>query len=61
METALAELGERIGQAGDGLRNTAADSVAADLYEAQRHLRTARRRLADAADGLAAVQSDDAS
>ncbi len=54
METALTELGQRIVMAGDGLRDTPADGVSVDLYEAERHLRSARRRLSDAAENLAA-------
>ncbi len=53
METAMVELGQRIVTAGDGLRNTSADGVAMDLYEAERHLRSARRRLSEAAENLA--------
>ncbi|WP_318387340.1 hypothetical protein [Microbacterium maritypicum] len=54
IETALAELADRVAAAGDALRDTSADSVAVDLYEAERHLRTARRRITAAADSLTA-------
>lgn len=48
LETAVHELGERITAAADGLLGTQNEDVAVDLYEVERSLRMARRRLAKA-------------
>ncbi len=52
LETALRELAERIAAGADGLMGTPNEDVASDLYDAERSLRTARRRLMRASDGL---------
>ena len=53
LETAIRELSERITLAADELVGTKAEDVALDLYEVERSLKTAQRRIARAADGLA--------
>lgn len=46
--TALENLAERVTAAADRHAGTPRDDIAADLYEVERALRTARRRLAKA-------------
>lgn len=53
LETAIRELSERITLAADELVGTKQEDVALDLYEVERSLKTAQRRIARAADGLA--------
>jgi hypothetical protein len=53
LETAIRELSERITLAADELVGTKEEDVALDLYEVERSLKTAQRRIARAADGLA--------
>ena len=53
LETAIRELIERITLAADELVGTKEEDVALDLYEGERSLKTAQRRIARAADGLA--------
>ena len=52
LETAIHELGQRITLAADGLLGTKNEDVAVDLYEVERSLRMARRRIVKASDGL---------
>jgi hypothetical protein len=52
LETAVHELGERITAAADGLLGTRNEDVAVDLYEVERSLRMARRRLVKAGENL---------
>ena len=52
IETAVQELGERLVASADELLGTINEHVAVDLYEVDRSLRMARRRLSKAADGL---------
>lgn len=52
ISTALNELSDRITNAADDLLGGPEEGVAVDLYEVDRSLRTARRRLDTAADGL---------
>lgn len=52
LETAVQELGQRITLAADGLLGTRNEDVAVDLYEVERSLRMARRRLVKAGDTL---------
>ena len=53
LETAIREMSERITLAADELVGTKEEDVALDLYEVERSLKTAQRRIARAADGLA--------
>ena len=53
LETAIRELSERITLAAYELVGTKEEDVALDLYEVERSLKTAQRRIARAADGLA--------
>ena len=46
------ELGERITAAADGLLGTRNEDVSVDLYEVERSLRMARRRIIKAGEGL---------
>jgi len=52
LETAIRELSDRITAAADELIGTAEEDVALDLYEVERSLRTAQRRISRAASGL---------
>ncbi|MFQ3314981.1 MAG: hypothetical protein ACI91U_000468 [Candidatus Poriferisodalaceae bacterium] len=52
IETAVQELGERLVASADELLGTINENVAVDLYEEDRSLRMARRRLSKAAEGL---------
>ncbi len=52
LETAIRELRERITAAADELVGTSDEDVAVDLYDVERSLRTAERRIIKAADGL---------
>lgn len=52
LETAIRELRERITAAADELVGTRDEDVAVDLYDVERSLRTAERRIIKAADGL---------
>jgi|TARA_B110000438_G_scaffold63851_1_gene64375 hypothetical protein len=52
IETAVQELGERLVASADELLGTVNENVAVDLYEVDRSLRMARRRLSKAAEGL---------
>ena len=52
LETAIRELRERIAAAADELVGTRDEDVAVDLYDVERSLRTAERRIIKAADGL---------
>ena len=49
LETAIRELTERITAAADELMGTPGEDVAIDLYDVERSLRTAQRRLSKAA------------
>ena len=53
LETDIRELSERIALAADELVGSKEEDVALDLYEVERSLKTAQRRIARAADGLA--------
>ncbi len=53
LETAIRELSERITVAADELVGTKQEDVALDLYDVERSLKTAQRRIARAAQGLA--------
>ena len=53
LETAIRELSERITVAADELVGTMQEGVALDLYDVERSLKTAQRRIARAAQGLA--------
>ena len=59
LETAIRELSERITIAADELVGTKEEDVAIDLYEVERSLRTAQRRIARAAGGLAITKGHD--
>ena len=52
LETAIRELRERITAAADELVGTSDEDVAVELYDVERSLRTAERRIIKAADGL---------
>ncbi|HAF68556.1 MAG TPA: hypothetical protein DCL16_05490 [Acidimicrobiaceae bacterium] len=52
LETAIRELSDRITTAADELLGTTEEAVALDLYEVERNLRTAQRRISKAASGL---------
>jgi hypothetical protein len=52
LQTAIRELGERITAAADELVGTSDEGVAIDLYEVERSLRLAQRRIAKATQGL---------
>ena len=52
IETAVQELGERLVASADELLGTINEHVTVDLYEVDRSLRMARRRLSKAAEGL---------
>ena len=52
METAVGELGNRVAQAADELMGTPHENVGVELYEVERSLRMARRRLAQTTDAL---------
>ncbi|MBK02750.1 MAG: hypothetical protein VX983_08075 [Actinomycetota bacterium] len=52
LETAIRELRERITAAADELVGTSDEDVAVDLYDVERSLRTAERRIIKATDGL---------
>ena len=49
LETAIRELTERITAAADELMGTPGEDVAIDLYDVERRLRTAQRRISKAA------------
>ena len=53
LETAIRELSERITVAADELVGTKQEDVALDLHDVERSLKTAQRRIARAAQGLA--------
>ncbi len=52
LETAIRELTERITAAADELMGTPGEDVAIDLYDVERSLRTAQRRISKAAISL---------
>ena len=52
IETAVGELGQRVSQAADELMGTPHEDVGVELYEVERSLRMARRRLSQATDAL---------
>ena len=52
LETAIRELTERITAAADELMGTSGEDVAIDLYDVERSLRTALRRISKAAISL---------
>ncbi len=52
IETAVGELGTRVAQAADELMGTPHEDVGVELYEVERSLRMARRRLAQATEAL---------
>ena len=52
IETAVGELSNRISQAADELMGTPREDVGVELYEVERSLRMARRRLEQATDAL---------
>ena len=52
LETAIRELTERITAAADELMGTSGEDVAIDLYDVERSLRTAQRRISKAAISL---------
>ncbi len=52
IETAVGELGTRVAQAADELMGTPNEDVGVELYEVERSLRMARRRLAQATEAL---------
>ena len=52
IETAVGELGNRVAQAADELMGTPNEDVGVELYEVERSLRMARRRLARATEAL---------
>ena len=52
IETAVGDLSARISQAADELMGTPNEDVGVELYEVERSLRMARRRLAQATDAL---------
>ena len=51
LQTAIRELSERITAAADELVGTSDEDVAIDLYEVERSLRTAQRRIVSSAEG----------
>ena len=52
IETAVGELGNRVSHAADELMGTPHEDVGVELYEVERSLRMARRRLSQATDAL---------
>ena len=52
LQTVIRELSERITAAADELVGTSDESVAIDLYEVERSLRIAQRRIIKATEGL---------
>jgi len=52
LQTAIRELSERITAAADELVGTSDEGVAIDLYEVERSLRIAQRRITKATQGL---------
>ena len=52
IETAVGELSNRISRAADELMGTPREDVGVELYEVERSLRMARRRLEQATDAL---------
>ena len=52
LETAIRELTERITAVADELMGTPGEDVAIDLYDVERSLRTAQRRISKAAISL---------
>ena len=52
IETAVGELGTRVAHAADELMGTPHEDVGVELYEVERSLRMARRRLAQATEAL---------
>jgi len=54
LETAIRELSDRITAAADELLGTTEEATALDLYEVERSLKTAQRRILKAANGLSA-------
>ena len=52
LQTAIRELSERITAAADELLGTSDEAVAIDLYEVERSLRMAQRRITKATQGL---------
>ena len=56
LETAIRELSDRITTAADELIDTNEEDVALDLYEVERSLRTALRRISKAAGSLPSEQ-----
>ena len=52
LETAIRDLTERITTAADELMGTPGEDVAIDLYDVERSLRTAQRRISKAAISL---------
>tara|TARA_B100001250_G_scaffold385270_1_gene380863 strand:+ start:3975 stop:4169 length:195 start_codon:yes stop_codon:yes gene_type:complete len=52
LETAIRELSDRITAAADELLGTKEEAAALDLYEVERNLKTAQRRISKAASGL---------
>ncbi|WP_420609740.1 hypothetical protein [Candidatus Poriferisodalis sp.] len=52
IETAVGELGNRVALAADELMGTPNEDVGVELYEVERSLRMARRRLAQATEAL---------
>ena len=52
MSTALAELGVRLGRLADELAGTERDDLSTSLYEVERSLTTAQRRLAKVIDNV---------
>ncbi|MBM46152.1 MAG: hypothetical protein CL458_07870 [Acidimicrobiaceae bacterium] len=56
LETAIRELSDRITAAADELLGTKEEAAALDLYEVERNLKTAQRRISKAASGLPVEQ-----
>lgn len=52
LQTAVQELEQRITRSGEELMGTMNEGVAVDLFEVERSLRTARRRLEKAQENL---------
>jgi hypothetical protein len=52
LQTVIRELSERITAAADELVGTSDENVAIDLYEVERSLRIAQRRIIKATEGL---------
>ena len=50
LSTALGELSDRVTALADGYQGSPREDVAADLYEVERHLQAAHRRLAKLVD-----------